>query len=383
VPQLWEQQEPGDIDGIIWFRKTIEIKAEDAGKPAVIDLAMIDDEDETYLNGEKIGATAVYNLHRKYTIRAGVLKEGKNVIAIKVTDTGGGGGVYGEAVDVKLTIGDKIIPLAGKWLYRIESVKPISLTMGPNSYPTLLFNAMINPLLPFAIKGAIWYQGEANAGRAYQYSKAFPLMINDWRKQWQQGDFPFYFVQLASWNADNGNSEKGSTWAELREAQTQTLSLANTGMAVTTDIGDTKDIHPKNKQEVGKRLAAIALNKTYGMNKEYSGPVYQSFVTEGNKIIISFQHTGSGFMVKDKYGYIKGFEVAGADKKFHYARAVIDGNKLIVMSDEVEKPVAARFGWADDAAEDNLFNKEGFPAAPFRTDNWKGITADAKYKIGL
>jgi sialate O-acetylesterase len=154
-------------------------------------------------------------------------------------------------------------------------------------------------------------------------------------------------------------------------------------MAVTTDIGDTKDIHPKNKQEVGKRLAAIALNKTYGMNKEYSGPMYQSFVTEGNKIIISFQHTGSGFMVKDKYGYIKGFEVAGADKKFHYAKAFIDGNKIIVMSDEVEKPVAARFGWADDAAEDNLFNKEGFPASPFRTDNWKGITADAKYKVGL
>jgi sialate O-acetylesterase len=244
-----------------------------------------------------------------------------------------------------------------------------------------LFNAMINPLIPYTIEGAIWYQGEANAGRAYQYRKAFPLMITDWRKHWNEGDFPFYFVQLASWNADNGNSAKGSTWAELREAQTKTLSLPNTGMAVTTDIGNAVDIHPKNKQDVGKRLAAIALHNVYEKNIVYRGPVYQSMQIDGNKIILSFTNTGSGLMVKDKYGYLKGFEVAGADKQFHFAKAYINGDKVIVFDDSVNAPVAVRYGWADDAGDDNLYNKEGFPASPFRTDEWKGITEDDKFSI--
>ena len=377
VPGLWEQQGLDDIDGYLWFRKTIDIGNEDAGKAAMLELAMIDDNDETYLNGEKIGATAGYNLKRKYNIPAGLLKAGKNVIAVRVNDTGGGGGIWGEAADVKLTIDNKARSLAGKWQFSIESAGTTASSIGPNSYPTLLYNAMINPLIPYAIKGALWYQGEANAGRAYQYRKAFPLMINDWRSRWKQGDFPFYFVQLTSWNANNGNSEKGSEWAELREAQTMTLSLPNTGMAVTTDIGDAKDIHPKNKQDVGKRLAAIALNKTYGKNNVYTGPVYQSFKTEANKIAISFDHIGGGLLAKDKYGYLKGFEIAGADQKFHYAKAFIDGDKVVVMCDAVTNPVAVRYGWADDVGENNLFNKEGFPAAPFRTDTWKGITDKA------
>ena len=188
------------------------------------------------------------------------------MIAIRVEDTGGGGGVYGDSSDMKMTIDNKPESLAGDWSYRVESIIQ-NTSMGPNDYPTLLFNAMVNPLIPYAMRGAIWYQGEANAGRAYQYRKAFPLMITDWRRQWG-GDFPFYFVQLASFNAANGNSKNGSTWAELREAQTFTLSLPNTGMAVTTDIGNPTDIHPKNKQDVGKRLAAIALHDVYG--KKYS-----------------------------------------------------------------------------------------------------------------
>jgi len=382
LPGLWEEQGLEGFDGIIWFRKTIYLSAADIEKAAVLELSMIDDLDETFINGVKVGSSIAYNDYRKYNVPAAVLKEGKNVIAIKITDTGGGGGMYGEAENIKIILGDKEFPLSGSWLFSIESIRDVALQLYPNSYPALLYNGMINPLIPFSIKGAIWYQGEANAGRAYQYRTSFPLMINDWRKHWGQGDFPFYFVQLASWNSNNGNSQKGSEWAELREAQTLTLALPNTGMAVTTDIGDAKDIHPKNKQDVGKRLAAIALNKTYNKGNVYAGATYQSFAIDANKITITYSSIGSGLMVKDKYGYIKGFEIAGADKIFHYAQAFVIGEKIIVSSNEVQQPVAVRYGWADDAGENNVFNKEGFPAAPFRTDNWKGITEGLKYKVG-
>lgn len=253
--------------------------------------------------------------------------------------------------------------------------------VGPNVYPSLLFNGMINPIIPYGIRGALWYQGESNAGRASQYKKSFPLMISDWRKHWNQGDFPFYFVQLASWIANNGNSAKGSTWAELREAQTSTLSLPNTGMAVTLDIGETKDIHPANKKDVGLRLAAIALNKTYGKPGQYSGPVYDKMNIEGNRVVLSFKHAENGLLVKDNYGYLKGFEVAGADKKFYYAKADVKDGKVMVYADSVAAPVAVRYGWADDMPEANLYNKDGLPAVPFRTDNWKGITEDQKYVV--
>ena len=382
LPGLWEGQQLEDLDGVVWFRKTINLPAEDASKAATLELAMIDDNDITYINGVKVGETNSYNAKRNYSIPAGILKEGKNVIAVRVEDTGGGGGIYGDSSDMKLTIGTQSIPLFGDWLFRVESITGGSASVGPNSYPTLLYNAMVNPLIPYAMEGVIWYQGEANAGRAYQYRKAFPLMINDWRKHWNEGDFPFYFVQLASWNADNGNSAKGSTWAELREAQTMTLSLPNTGMAVTTDIGNAADIHPKDKQDVGKRLAAIALHNVYKKDIVFSGPMYQSMRTDGNKIIVSFTQTGSGLMVKDKYGYLKGFEVAGADKQFHYAKAFIDGDKVVVYNDSVSAPVAVHYNWADFADDGNLFNKEGFPASPFRTDSWKGITEENKFTIG-
>ena len=381
LPSLWEQKGLNGLDGIVWFRKAINVSAEDAGKEASLELSMIDDNDITYVNGVKVGSTNAWNAKRKYTIPAGVLKAGKNVIIVRVEDTGGGGGIYGDAADMKITIENKVQSLAGDWLFKIESLMPGSSSVGPNDYPTLLFNAMLNPLIPYAIEGAIWYQGESNADRAYQYRQAFPLMITDWRQHWNQGNFPFYFVQLASFNSANGNSKKGSTWAELREAQTMTLSLPNTGMSVTTDIGNDSDIHPKNKQDVGKRLAAIALHNVYEKNIVYSGPVYQSMKVEGNKVILSFTNTGSGLMVKDKDGYLKGFEVAGGDKQFHYAKAVIENDHVAVLSDSVINPVAVRFGWADDAGEDNLFNKEGFPAGPFRTDQWKGITENAKFKI--
>lgn len=381
LPGLWEQQGLEDLDGVIWFRKSITISAGDAGKEGILELSMIDDSDESFVNGVKVGATKnKYNEKREYKIPGGILKEGTNVIAVRVDDTGGGGGIYGDSQELKLTTNSNaVISLAGNWSYSIENFSMGSATVGPNAYPTLLFNAMIYPLLNFSIEGAIWYQGESNAGRAYQYRTAFPLMIRDWRTHWKQGDFPFYFVQLASFNSANGDSEHGSAWAELREAQTMTLSLPNTGMAVTTDIGAANDIHPRNKQDVGKRLAAIALNQVYGQKNVFSGPTYKSMVIDGNKIRISFTNTGSGLMVKDKYGYLKGFEVAGSDRKFYYAKAWIEGNDVVVSSDKVSSPVAAHFAWADNPEDANLYNNEGFPALPFRTDTWKGITEKARF----
>ncbi len=263
----------------------------------------------------------------------------------------------------------------------IDSLVKSGVSVKPNSYRSLLYNAMIHPLIRLRVKGAIWYQGESNASRAYEYRKSFPLLITDWREQWQQGDLPFYFVQLASFKANGGDSQKGSTWAELREAQAMALALPNTGMAVTTDIGDTDDIHPRNKQDVGKRLAASALHFTYADTGVYSGPAFEVMKVQDNKATILFSQTGTGLMVKknNKYGYIQGFEIAGADRKFYYARATRVGHRVVVEADEVPEPVAVRYAWADDAGEANLYNNEGFPAVPFRTDQWEGITVGKGY----
>ncbi|AYB35359.1 sialate O-acetylesterase [Chryseolinea soli] len=378
LPTMWETQALGDVDGYVWFRKTITLNAEQAGKAATLSLGAIDDADQTYVNGLLVGSTNSYSAKRVYNIAPNILREGKNVIAIRVQDTGGGGGVNGNPEDMHLSLSNAAFPLTGPWSYRVESLMTGN-GVGPNSYPTLLYNAMIHPLLQYTITGAIWYQGESNAGRSYQYRKAFPLMITDWRKHWGQGDFPFYFVQLASYDANHGNSQNGSGWAELREAQTLTLSLPRTGMAVTTDIGESHDIHPRNKQDVGKRLAAIALHDTYGKNVVYTGPVCKTVLLGTGKVELAFNSMGSGLMVKDRYGYVKGFEVAGEDHVFHYAKAYIEGDHVVVSSDDVRAPIAVRYGWADDAGDDNLYNKEGFPAGPFRTDTWKGVTEEAKF----
>jgi sialate O-acetylesterase len=384
-PEVWESQDLGEFDGVVWLRKSITLSADEAGKAATIELSKIDDEDITYVNGIEVGRNNNWDAKRKYSIPAGILKEGANIISIRVVDGGGGGGIYGESDDFKLSIGDKSIPLNGKWKYQVESVKS---DIGPNSYPSLLYNAMINPLIPYAFEGVLWYQGETNAWRAQQYKKAFPLLINDWRKKClpagqagNQGDFPFYFVQLSSFNETNGNSNNGSMWAELREIQTETLKLPNTGMCVTTDIGNPTDIHPKNKQDVGKRLAAIALKNVYKQNIICNGPTFKSMEIQGNKIIVSFENTGSGLSTPDKYGYVKGFEIAGEDKVFYFAKAQIINNKVVVFSENVSNPIAVHFGWADDASDNNLYNKEGFPADSFRTDKWKNVTETVKYKI--
>ena len=378
TPSLWENQPLGDLDGVVWMRKTITLSEEDIKNKATLSLSKIDDEDITYVNGVEVGKNTQYDLKRVYEIPSNILKEGKNVIAVRIVDNSGGGGIYGDAADLKLTLGSKNIPLDGKWKFKVIVVNT---SLSPNSYPSLLYNAMVNPLVPYAIEGVLWYQGEANVWRAKQYKKAFPLMITDWRTKFKQGDFPFYFVQLSTFNEFNGNSKVGSRWAELREAQSETLKLPNTGMAVTTDIGNAKDIHPTNKQDVGLRLAAVALNNAYGKKQVHSGPTYKSQEIKGNQIILTFENIGSGLTTSGSSENLKGFEIAGADKVFHSAKAIIKDNKIILSSDQVKNPAAVHYGWADDDTEINLFNKEKFPASPFRTDNWEMITADEKYKV--
>jgi sialate O-acetylesterase len=266
---------------------------------------------------------------------------------------------------------------------------PADPAKSPNS-PSTLYNGMIAPLVPFGIRGAIWYQGESNAGRAYEYRTLFPAMIADWRKHWAEGDFPFIFVQLANFMARK-EQPADSAWAELREAQAMTLALPKTGMAVIIDIGEAANIHPKNKQDVGGRLALAAETVAYGKTIVCSGPIYKSMSIEGDKIRLRFDHVGGGLVAKGDDAVIvkgpggepelqakegarlTGFAIAGADKKFVWADAKIDGDSVLVWAKDVPTPVAVRYAWADNP-QCNLYNKAGLPASPFRTDQWPGIT---------
>ncbi len=372
LPQAWEGAGLPALDGVVWFRKEITISSADAGKEAVINLGPIDDSDETYLNGVKIGKTEnKYDLPRSYKVAAGTLKAGVNVIAIKVIDTGGGGGLWGMDNQVYMEVGGNKVSLAGDWNYKVGLDLPAPKeSSSPNSFPSLLFNGMINPILNFPVKGVIWYQGENNAGNYIKYRSLFPTMINDWRSKWGNADFTFLFVQLANY-MEPPQFPQQSTWAGLREAQTMTLSVPKTGMAVIIDIGEAKDIHPRNKDDVGYRLSLAALKVAYGKDLVYSGPIYKSMIVDGDKAVLEFDHKGSGLLVKDKYGYLKSFAIAGADKKFVWAKAHLTAdNKVVVYNEAVKNPVAVRYAWADNPDDANLYNAEGLPASPFRTDDW-------------
>jgi len=389
VPKLWGQPDLANFDGLVWFRKEVEIPQSWVGKELTLELGPIDDMDTTWINGIRVGGFETpghWRTERKYKIGPTVIKAGRNTIAVRILDTGGGGGIYGTAEQMKLkpagAADDTEILLAGTWRYKksydmqsMPSQPRPPLRVNHQNAPTALYNAMIAPLIPYGIGGAIWYQGESNASRAYQYRELFPAMIKNWRDDWQQGDFPFLFVQLANFMAVTPETVE-SAWAELREAQLMTLASPNTGMAVIIDIGEANDIHPKNKQDVGRRLALWALAKTYGKNVVYSGPIYKSMNVEGNKVRLDFEHLGGGLVAGGSES-LKGFSIAGADQKFVWADAKIDGNTVVVSSDKVTEPVAVRYGWADNPVC-NLYNKEGLPASPFRTDDWPGITIDKK-----
>jgi sialate O-acetylesterase len=377
------------IDGAVWFRKEIDLPASWAEKDLTLNLTAIDDFDVTYFNGKRVGATGndtpnSYLVPRRYKVPGSLVQPGRNVIAVRVFDRAGEGGFGRTEVMSVVSVGAKetdAISLAGPWSYKVElALEPKRPDYGSRpelpgptnqNSPSVLYNAMLAPLKPYAIRGVIWYQGESNAGRAYQYRTLFPTMIRDWRTAWNQGEFPFYFVQLANWQA--AKAEPGeSDWAELREAQTMTLQSPQTGMAVIIDIGDANDIHPRNKLDVGKRLAAWALAETYHQKVEPSGPLYDSFSVKDDKITIKFKHVGGGLKTADG-GPPKGFAIAGADHKFVWAETRVQGDTVIVWSKAVARPVAVRYAWADNPVA-NLYNQAGLPASPFRTDDWPGIT---------
>ncbi len=377
VPGMWESRGLTGIDGVVWYRKEIELPAEVAERGLVLNLGKIDDGDICYVNGVEVGRTEnSYDAERSYKVDPKILVPGKNVIAVKVYDFGGGGGFWSGPKVFTANSGDFEINLSGTWKYKLtgENLNYSFEVYTPNQVPSSLYNGMIHPLLNLAVKGAIWYQGEANTGRAYQYRELMPLMIECWRDKWEQPGMPFFMVQLA--NFKEVRDEPGeSDWAELREAQGMTLDkLENTGMAVIIDIGEADDIHPRNKQDVGYRLGLNALKIAYGRDIVYQGPVYEKVEFSEGKAYLEFSSTGRGLVIKDKYGYLKGFAIAGKDRKFHWAKAKIEGDRVVVYSEEVKNPVAVRYAWADNPDDANLYNKEGLPAGPFRTDDWPGIT---------
>lgn len=366
LPGSWNKDKEFPVNGVVWFRKNINIPASMIGKPGKIWLGRIVDADSVFINGKFVGTTSYQYPPRKYEFDAALLNAGANVIAVKVISQGGRGGFVLDK-PYFLTVGADTIDLKGKWKYTVSaSVKPMPPTTTIRFKPAGLYNRMIAPLLQYSIKGVIWYQGESNTGNASLYSSRFSTLINDWRLQWKQGDFPFLFVQLASF-METKTEPAESNWAELRQAQFQTLSVKNTAMVVATDVGEWNDIHPLNKETVGKRLALAAQRLGYEDTKvEYAGPQYLSHKVKGNQMIITFTHVGSGLIAKGS-SELRYFSIAGADKKFVWAKAIIKNNKVVVWSDEVDKPMIVRYAWADNPEGANLYNREGLPASPFQT----------------
>ena len=389
VQELWPS-----TNGIFWFRKTIEIPASWAGKDLTLSLGPVDDFDETYWEGELAGSGRLWNKAREYTIPARLVKGGKAVICVRCTDDHGEGGIYGapDLLFVEGPDGQKI-GLDNEWKVTLSvsfNGVPRSTAKEPNM-PTVLYNAMIKPLAPFAIKGAIWYQGESNAERAYRYRDLMQSMILDWRALWGY-DFPFYITQITGYKDINAVPGDDG-WAELREAQAMaTQALDKCGMACIIDLGEAEDIHPVRKKEVGERLAKLAFANDYGRKLVANGPRFESYKIRGGSMVISFSDVADGLKVipsgsfaqarygstderveKAEKGVLMGFQIAGPDRVWHWADARIEGNEVVVSSPEVPQPVAVRYAWSINPVC-NLFNSEGLPAWPFRTDDWPGVT---------
>ncbi|MFD1315093.1 sialate O-acetylesterase [Namhaeicola litoreus] len=366
VPGLWEDQGFNRFDGIAWYKSEFTLSKEEAENPVQLHLGKVDDSDFVYINKQKIGETLnAYNAKRIYAISPLHLKEGRNEVLVKVDDTGGGGGIYGSGEDLYLqTISGKQ-SLVGEW--KINLCVYRESYMGINQIPMMLYNKMIYPLLNFPIQGAIWYQGESNAGNvedATDYAHLFSTMIQQWRSDWNQANFPFLWVQLANFMPSQPTPVE-SNWAMLRDSQTKALSLPNTAQAVIIDLGEAEDIHPRNKQDVGYRLSLGARHLVFGEPITISGPQYKSHILKGNRLEISFDHIGKGLIIKDGKD-IEGFAIAGSDKKFVWAKAKVVGDKVHVWNDGIKTPRYVQYGWADNPDIANLYNAEGLPTVPFR-----------------
>lgn len=369
IPGYWEDQGVKDLDGIVWYRREIDLPASMTGVPAKIALGRIVDADFLYLNGKLVGNTTYQYPQRRYQVPAGLLKPGKNVLVVRVINNFGKGGFVPDK-PYYLSANGQTIDLKGDWQYKVGdafATRPAGGSISIQNQPTALYNAMIAPLINYAVKAMLWYQGESNVSNAAQYEKLLPALIADWRNKWQQPTVPFLYVQLPNFQEVQYLPSE-SQWAVLREGVLKTLSVPNTAMAVTIDLGEWNDIHPDRKKEVGERLALAAEKLAYGdKNVVSSGPLFQSQTIEANKIIISFTHIGSGLITNDGEE-LSEFAIAGADKKFVWAKAKTEGDKVIVWNDALPAPMYVRYAWADNPDNPNLYNKEGLPASPFRTD---------------
>ena len=374
IPGYWADQGIKGLNGVVWFRKEINLPPSLAGSAANLFMGRIVDADQVYVNGIQVGNITYQYPPRRYVIKPGILKEGKNLVVVRVTNTSGKGGFVPDK-PYYMAVGDQKFDLKGEWQYKVGDVfipqvggnggGPIA----QQNIPTGLYNTMIAPCINYSLKGILWYQGETNTGRAEEYAKLLPALAYDWRNKFNDPSLPFIYVQLPGF-MDMQYLPAESQWAALRESQLLSLSVPNSAMVVAIDLGEWNDIHPLNKKTVGERAALAAKKLAYHETALVSsGPIYESSKTEGTKIRISFTNTGSGLMVKtDNEDTLTYFSIAGPDKKFVWAKAVIDNNTVLVWNDRITQPMYVRYAWADNPDGANLYNKEGLPASPFRTD---------------
>jgi sialate O-acetylesterase len=367
LPRLWESDGLDGVDGVFWFRTSFELTPEQAARPAVLHLGPIDDADITYLNGRQVGTTSAYNEPRHYTLPAEALRPGRNTLAVRVTDTGGGGGIYGAEEELRLELGAESIGLAGDWRFNVAAFTVQS--SSANQQPTLLYNKMIHPLLDFPIRGVLWYQGESNAGPGDNaaYAEQFKTMIRDWRTRFGLGELPFYWVQLANFMAPPENPTDVGSWPQLRASQSAALELPNTAEAVIIDIGEADDIHPRNKSEVGRRLSLAARHNIYGeAGVAYRSPRVAEVNFYNTQTTIRFDYVGAGLEARDRYGIVKSITVQDEAGEWHWAPAmVVSYNQIVVMHAQIGKIKAVRYAWANNPEDANLYTQEGLPAAPF------------------
>ncbi|SOD12544.1 sialate O-acetylesterase [Pedobacter xixiisoli] len=370
IPNLWSSDILSNKGGVVWFKRTILLTKEQALKPAYIELGNIDEQDSTYINGTLVGTGSNKYQPRKYNLPKGVLKEGDNIITVRVIDTEPPGGFILNK-SYQLVLGEEIIPLNGLWKYKIGAEVP---PLRNNTFinfsvkPTVWYNGKIAPILDYQFKGVLWYQGEANVHKAKEYHTLFPAMIKNWREKFDQGDFPFLFVQLANLGASD-SLPSDDALARLREAQATALSVANTGMAVAHDIGEWDDIHPMNKKEVGRRLFRSAERVAYHAAGAFAtGPVFKSMVKQDQQFLIFFDNVGSGLVSKGKE--LRHFAIAGEDGKFVWAKAEVkSANSVSVEFGSVKNPIYVRYAWSRNPERANLYDSNQLPVAAFRTDN--------------